>query len=168
MAQVLELPNRNDKVVDFRWEPRGSRFAVLHGEGPKPALSVYAMNDMRTSARGVQHLGSQPGKQANCIHWSPQVRAACAPHAVQSGGREALQAQQCGGLTPPCAQLQLQWPLCLQDTCFSQEDRAGHRAFLHAALSAEGWGVCPESAPGLQATDAGCVMGRARTWCWAG
>ena len=75
MAQVLELPNRNDKVVDFRWEPRGSRFAVLHGEGPKPALSVYAMNDMRTSARGVQHLGSQPGKQANCIHWSPQVRA---------------------------------------------------------------------------------------------
>ncbi|CAK0783331.1 hypothetical protein CVIRNUC_006530 [Coccomyxa viridis] len=70
--EVLELPNRNDKVVDFRWEPRGSRFAVLHGEGPKPALSVYAMNDMRTSARGVQHLGSQPGKQANCIHWSPQ------------------------------------------------------------------------------------------------
>ena len=79
MAQVLELPNRNDKVVDFRWEPRSSRFAVLHGEGPKPALSVYAMNDMRTSARGVQHLGSQPGKQANCIHWSPQVRALPAP-----------------------------------------------------------------------------------------
>ena len=74
-VQVLELPNRNDKVVDFRWEPRGSRVAVLHGEGPKPALSVYAMKDMRTSARGVQHLGTQPGKQANCIHWSPQVSA---------------------------------------------------------------------------------------------
>jgi translation initiation factor 3 subunit B len=76
LSQVLELPNRNDKVVDFRWEPRGSRFAVLHGEGPKPALSVYAMKDMRTSARGVQHLGTQPGKQANCIHWSPQARNA--------------------------------------------------------------------------------------------
>ncbi len=73
-VQVLELPNRNDKVVDFRWEPRGSRFAVLHGEGPKPDLSVYAMKDMRTSTKGVQHIGSQPGKQANCIHWSPQVQ----------------------------------------------------------------------------------------------
>ena len=72
-TQVLELPNRNDKVVDFRWEPRGSRFAILHGEGPKPDLSVYAMKDMRTSTKGVQHIGSQPGKQANCIHWSPQV-----------------------------------------------------------------------------------------------
>ena len=75
-TQVLELPNRNDKVVDFRWEPRGSRFAVLHGEGPKPDLSVYAMQDMRTSTKGVQHIGSQPGKQANCIHWSPQVGGA--------------------------------------------------------------------------------------------
>ena len=77
---MLELPNRNDKVVDFRWEPRGSRFAVLHGEGPKPALSVYAMKDMRTSARGAQLLGTQPGKQANCIHWSPQVQRP-PPHA---------------------------------------------------------------------------------------
>lgn len=74
-AQVLELPNRNDKIVDFQWEPRGSRFGVLHGEGPRPTFSLYAMKDMRTSAKGVQHLGSQPGKQANCIHWSPQARA---------------------------------------------------------------------------------------------
>lgn len=72
--QVLELPNRNDKIVDFQWEPRGSRFAVLHGEGPRPNLSLYAMRDMKTSARGVQHITTQPGKQANCIHWSPQVR----------------------------------------------------------------------------------------------
>ncbi|BDA47339.1 Eukaryotic translation initiation factor 3 subunit B [Coccomyxa sp. Obi] len=70
--EVLELPNRNDKIVDFQWEPRGSRFAVLHGEGPRPNLSLYAMRDMKTSARGVQHITTQPGKQANCIHWSPQ------------------------------------------------------------------------------------------------
>jgi uncharacterized protein with WD repeat len=73
---VLELPNRNDKIVDFQWEPRGSRFAVLHGEGPRPSFSLYAMKDMKTSAKGVQHIGTQTGKQANCIHWSPQV----APH----------------------------------------------------------------------------------------
>lgn len=72
--QVLELPNRNDKIVDFQWEPRGSRFAVLHGEGPRPNLSLYAMRDMKTSARGVQHITTQAGKQANCIHWSPQAR----------------------------------------------------------------------------------------------
>ena len=75
--QVLELPNRNDKIVDFQWEPRGSRFAVLHGEGPRPSFSLYAMKDMKTSAKGVQHIGTQTGKQANCIHWSPQVSAPC-------------------------------------------------------------------------------------------
>ena len=80
---MLELPNRNDKIVDFQWEPRGSRFGVLHGEGPRPAFSLYAMKDMRTSAKGVQHLGTQPGKQANCIHWSPQARALCLPHTAR-------------------------------------------------------------------------------------
>lgn len=87
--QVLELPNRNDKIVDFQWEPRGSRFAVLHGEGPRPNLSLYAMRDMKTSARGVQHITTQPGKQANCIHWSPQVRLSVShppPPAVRLSG----------------------------------------------------------------------------------
>jgi translation initiation factor 3 subunit B len=79
-AQVLELPNRNDKVVDFQWEPRGSRFGVLHGEGPRPNFSLYGMRDMKTSARGVQPIGTQPAKQANCIHWSPQARGRrCSP-----------------------------------------------------------------------------------------
>ena len=81
-AQVLELQNRNDKVVDFRWEPQGNRFAVLHGEGPKPSLTVYAMKDMSTSQRSVQMLGTQPGKQANCIHWSPMVCPPSPPHAA--------------------------------------------------------------------------------------
>jgi len=72
---VLELPNKGDKILDLQWEPRGSRFAVLHGEGPRPNFSVYAMKDMRTSAKGVQLVGTQTGKQANCIFWSPQARA---------------------------------------------------------------------------------------------
>jgi len=73
-AQVLELPNKSDKIMDLQWEPHGSRFAVLHGEGPRPSFSVYAMKDMRTSAKGVQLVGTQTGKQANCIFWSPQAR----------------------------------------------------------------------------------------------
>lgn len=71
--QVLELPNKTEKVVDFAWEPRGSRFAMLHGDGPRPSFSLYGMKDMKTSAKGVQHIGTQTGKQANSIHWSPQV-----------------------------------------------------------------------------------------------
>jgi hypothetical protein len=73
--QVLELPSKADKVVDFAWEPKGSRFAVLHSEGPKPTFSLYAMKDMKTSAKGVQLVGSNPQQNANCIHWSPQVRS---------------------------------------------------------------------------------------------
>ena len=71
---MLDLPNKADKVVDFAWEPKGSRFAMLHGDGPRPAFSLYAMKDMKTSTKGVQLIGTQQGKQANTIHWSPQVR----------------------------------------------------------------------------------------------
>ena len=34
---MLELPNKSEKVLQLAWEPRGSRFAVLHGEGSRPA-----------------------------------------------------------------------------------------------------------------------------------
>ena len=30
--EVLELPSKTEKVVDFAWEPKGSRFAVLYGK----------------------------------------------------------------------------------------------------------------------------------------
>lgn len=74
MLQVLELPNKADKVVDFAWEPKGTKFAMLHGDGPRPSFSLYNMKDLKTSARGVQCIGTQPGKHANAIHWSPQVQ----------------------------------------------------------------------------------------------
>ena len=74
-CQVLELPNKGDKILDLQWEPHGNRFAVLHGEGPRPNFSLYGMKDMRTAAKVVQLLGTQTGKQANCIFWSPQARA---------------------------------------------------------------------------------------------
>ena len=73
LPQVLELPSKGDKIVDFAWEPHGTRFAVLHGEGTKPSLSLYNMKDMRTSARGVQLVATQPNKQVNGLQWSPQV-----------------------------------------------------------------------------------------------
>lgn len=33
---MLELPNKSEKVLQLAWEPRGSRFAVLHGDGARP------------------------------------------------------------------------------------------------------------------------------------
>lgn len=33
---MLELPNKSEKIQQLAWEPRGSRFALLHGEGNRP------------------------------------------------------------------------------------------------------------------------------------
>ena len=33
---MLELPNKSEKIQQFAWEPRGSRFALLHGDGSRP------------------------------------------------------------------------------------------------------------------------------------
>ena len=101
LPQVLELPSKVDKVVDFAWEPKGTRFGVLHGEGPRPTFSLYEMNDMKSTARGVQLVNSQPNKQANCLHWSPQVRPAqliAAYELTHSGHREQQCSLHCVGL----------------------------------------------------------------------
>jgi hypothetical protein len=42
---VLELPNKSEKIVSFAWEPKGHRFAVVHGDGPRFSVSFYSMRD---------------------------------------------------------------------------------------------------------------------------
>jgi len=42
---VLELPNKSEKIVNFSWEPKGHRFAVIHGDGPRYSVSFYSMRD---------------------------------------------------------------------------------------------------------------------------
>ena len=52
---------------------QGSRYAVLHGDGPRPSFSIYAMkSDLKSTVKGVDLIGTQANKQANQIHWSPQ------------------------------------------------------------------------------------------------
>ncbi|KAJ6373262.1 hypothetical protein OIU76_027570 [Salix suchowensis] len=41
--EVLELDNKNDKIIAFAWEPKGHRFAVIHGDNPRPDVSFYSM-----------------------------------------------------------------------------------------------------------------------------
>jgi Eukaryotic translation initiation factor eIF2A len=50
---------------------QGTRFAILHGDGPKPNLSVYEMKDVRSAVKAVQPVVHNPSRAANVIHWSP-------------------------------------------------------------------------------------------------
>jgi len=79
-AEVLELPTKTDRVVDFAWEPKGSRFAVLHADPvgpPRPTLSLYDMQGASVAGvRGVAPVAYPPlpGQQANTLLWSPAGR----------------------------------------------------------------------------------------------
>jgi translation initiation factor 3 subunit B len=71
--EVLELENKNDKIVAFAWEPKGHRFAVIHGDNPKPDISIYSMRTAQNTGR-VSKLTTLKGKQANALFWSPAGR----------------------------------------------------------------------------------------------
>ncbi|MCH85443.1 eukaryotic translation initiation factor 3 subunit B-like, partial [Trifolium medium] len=71
--EVLELENKNDKIIAFAWEPKGHRFAVIHGDMPKPDISIYSMRTAQNTGR-VSKLTTLKGKQANALFWSPAGR----------------------------------------------------------------------------------------------
>ncbi|KAK1262156.1 Eukaryotic translation initiation factor 3 subunit B [Acorus gramineus] len=68
-SEALELENKNDKILAFAWEPKGHRFAVIHGDNPRPDVSFYSMKTGR-----VSKLTTLKGKQANALFWSPAGR----------------------------------------------------------------------------------------------
>lgn len=68
--EVLELENKNDKIVAFAWEPKGHRFAIIHGDGPRPDITFYSMRSPNNVGR-VTKLTTLKGKQANALYWSP-------------------------------------------------------------------------------------------------
>ena len=41
--------NKSDKVIALTWEPTGNRFAVIHGDNPKPDVSFYTMKGGKVS-----------------------------------------------------------------------------------------------------------------------
>lgn len=60
--EVLELDNKNDKIIAFAWEPKGHRFAVIHGDGPRPDVSFYSMKTGGITTR-VSKLTTLKAKQ---------------------------------------------------------------------------------------------------------
>ncbi|GAB4828263.1 Eukaryotic translation initiation factor 3 subunit B [Ancistrocladus abbreviatus] len=71
--EVLELENKNDKIIAFAWEPKGHRFAVIHGDNPRPDVSFYSMRTSHNTGR-VSKLTTLKSKQANALYWSPGGR----------------------------------------------------------------------------------------------
>lgn len=71
--EVLELENKNDKIIAFAWEPKGHRFAVIHGEAPKLDISFYSMRGANNTGR-ISKLTTLKGKNANALFWSPAGR----------------------------------------------------------------------------------------------
>jgi len=70
--EVLELENKTEKIIAFAWEPKGHRFAVIHGEGARPDVSFYTMREGGGSK--LKHLATLKGKSANALFWSPAGR----------------------------------------------------------------------------------------------
>ena len=64
--EVLELENKNDKIIAFAWEAKGHRFAVIHihGYSPNPDVSFYSMLTTHNTGR-VSKLTTLKSRQAN-------------------------------------------------------------------------------------------------------
>ena len=74
-VDMLELPNKAEKITGLAWEPRGHRFALMHGDSNRPSVSVYTMKDPKSGAiAGVHHLHTMPSRTVSSLHWSPTGR----------------------------------------------------------------------------------------------
>ncbi|KAJ9529622.1 hypothetical protein QJQ45_014394 [Haematococcus lacustris] len=71
--EVLELPTKTDKVLGFAWEPKGHRFCIIHGDGPRPSVSIYSMRDDK-GRLAVRHVTTLANRACTQVHWSPQGR----------------------------------------------------------------------------------------------
>ena len=68
--EVMDPPDKNVRVQDFAWEPKGNRFAIIHGDTGRPDVSFYTMVDGKD--HNVKLLKTLKGKSCNRLFWSPQ------------------------------------------------------------------------------------------------
>lgn len=82
----VEMLDMKDAVMALTWEPRGNKFAMIHAENPsstKVNVSFYNMKkttitpavgkkkQTQTVTNEVNLMETLPGKQCNCLFWSP-------------------------------------------------------------------------------------------------
>jgi len=74
-VDMLELPNKSEKIMGLAWEPQGHRFAVIHGDPARPSVSIYTMKDPKGGViAGVHHLHTVQNRSCSSLHWSPSGR----------------------------------------------------------------------------------------------
>ncbi|KAJ9439572.1 Eukaryotic translation initiation factor 3 subunit B [Diplonema papillatum] len=67
-VETIELP---EQVIAFDFEPRGHRFALIHGPSDvKLSVSFYTMGGVHTGQ--VKLLGTFQKKEVNHMYWSPK------------------------------------------------------------------------------------------------
>lgn len=84
MGVPVEMLDTKDAVLALSWEPRGSRFAMIHAENPsasKVSVSFYDMTkttEVTVKGKKRQQLSKElnlletlQNKQCNCLFWSP-------------------------------------------------------------------------------------------------
>ncbi|EED89071.1 predicted protein, partial [Thalassiosira pseudonana CCMP1335] len=72
----VEMLDVKDAVMAFQWEPKGSRFAIIHAENPtstKVNVTFYDITEKQIISE-VNKVETLEGKQCNCIFWSPAGR----------------------------------------------------------------------------------------------
>jgi len=63
----IELMEAKDPVHAFAWEPKGDRFAIIHGENAnRPDVSFYSLAEKQ-----LRKLKTVEKKPANALFWSP-------------------------------------------------------------------------------------------------
>lgn len=82
----VEMLDIKDAVMALAWEPKGNRFAMIHAENPNSTKVNVSFYDMKktvtTPGKGkkkqettivneVNLTETLPGKQCNCLMWSP-------------------------------------------------------------------------------------------------
>lgn len=70
-VESLEI---KEQVTAFAWEPRGDRFAIVHGEGGRPNVSIYTMDGDtgRGGGRECALVRTLESRACNSLYWSPQ------------------------------------------------------------------------------------------------
>ena len=69
-CDILEM---KDKIEHFAWEPTGTKFAIIHGEGPgRMNCSIYKMEEGK-----VEVVKVYANVDANSLFWSPRGRHLC-------------------------------------------------------------------------------------------
>jgi len=62
-VEVLEI---EDEVIAFAWEPKGHRFALIHGNPSHPDVSFYKLK-----RKTLEKIKTLENRCANCLFWSP-------------------------------------------------------------------------------------------------